>query len=116
MQQLSDRIRFLREQNSYSQYTMARMLCVSRMTYAHYERGDREPSLEILTALASIYHVSLDFLVGLSNIPCIPNVSATEGFLLSQLDRLDEKSREKVFRALREGLCGQAAGVQEDDP
>lgn len=44
-------------------------LGISIMTYYRYERGDREPSLSTLIALADIFDVSLDYLVGRSDEP-----------------------------------------------
>lgn len=44
-------------------------LGISIMTYYRYERGDREPSLSTLVALADLFDVSLDYLVGRSDDP-----------------------------------------------
>ena len=44
-------------------------LGISIMTYYRYERGDREPSLSTLVALADLFGVSLDYLVGRSDDP-----------------------------------------------
>lgn len=44
-------------------------LGISIMTYYRYERGEREPSLSTLVALADYFDVSLDYLVGRSDDP-----------------------------------------------
>lgn len=44
-------------------------LGISIMTYYRYERGEREPSLSTLVALADLFDVSLDYLVGRSDDP-----------------------------------------------
>ena len=44
-------------------------LNISIMTYYRYERGEREPSLSTLVALADLFDVSLDYLVGRSDEP-----------------------------------------------
>ena len=53
--------------------TLKKDLCaalgISLMTYYRYERGEREPSLSVLVALADFYDVSLDYLVGRSDDP-----------------------------------------------
>lgn len=39
-------------------------LGISIMTYYRYERGEREPSLSTLVAIADYFDVSLDYLAG----------------------------------------------------
>ena len=43
-------------------------LNVSQSTISAYEVGDRTPDLEMLISMANIFHVALDYLVGLSDI------------------------------------------------
>ena len=43
-------------------------LNVSQSTISAYEVGERAPDLEMLISLANEFHVSLDYLVGLSDI------------------------------------------------
>lgn len=42
---------------------------LSLMGYYRYERGEREPSMSTLIALADYFNVSLDYLVGRSDNP-----------------------------------------------
>lgn len=42
---------------------------ISEVAYQNYEAGRREPKLSILIRIAQTYHVSLDYLVGLTDDP-----------------------------------------------
>ena len=54
----------LRESRNWTQTQVARMLNVSQRAYSHYENGTRQVPLEILVAIADLYHVSTDYLLG----------------------------------------------------
>ena len=60
-----NRLRALREEKDLKQTTVAEDLGLSRTTLSNYEAGMR-PSIENAIALAQYYHVSLDYIVGLS--------------------------------------------------
>lgn len=58
----------LRKQNNLTQSQVAEVINVTQRTYAHYEKGDREPSIETLIKLADYYRLPIDVLVGRYNI------------------------------------------------
>ncbi len=66
------RIRDLREDHDKKQREIAKILFVARNTYSSYERGLRVLSLELAVKLAVYYDISLDYLVGLTDIPTPP--------------------------------------------
>ena len=43
---------------------VAEKIGMSLMAYAHYEHGDRDPSLATLSKLCDIFDVSADYLIG----------------------------------------------------
>lgn len=100
----SSRLKKLRLRFGYSQAFLAEELSISRMAYTQYESGHREPPLEILVHLAQMYQVSLDYLLGMSDLSRLPQLSPQEKLLFSQLDRLAEKRRENVFQSLQQEL------------
>ena len=104
---LSDRLKQLRLRFGYSQAFLAEELSISRMAYTQYESGHREPPLEILIHLAQMYQVSLDYLLGLSDLSRSPNLSPQESYLFAQLDRLAGKRREHVLQILQQELGSQ---------
>lgn len=61
------RIRNLREDSDKTQQEIADYLGTSQTMYARYERGANEMPIRHLIRLAQYYHVSLDYLCGLSN-------------------------------------------------
>lgn len=62
------RIRDLREDNDLKQKQVADYLMCDQSLYSKYERGERPLPLELAIRLAQYYHVSLDYLTGLTNI------------------------------------------------
>ncbi len=60
-----NRLRQLREERDIKQVTAAADLHISRATLSNYESG-LMPSIENAIAMAQYYHVSLDYIVGLS--------------------------------------------------
>ena len=63
------RIRDLREDSDLTQARTAELIGLHTTTYKRYESGQREVPFDIAIALAKLYHVSLDFLAGLTNDP-----------------------------------------------
>ncbi|HEM3208132.1 TPA: helix-turn-helix transcriptional regulator [Streptococcus suis] len=63
------RLRDLREDNDYTQKDVANHLTLTHSAYAKIERGDRQLSVEVLIKLSSLYAVSTDYLLGLSDYP-----------------------------------------------
>lgn len=60
---LSDRLRYLREKNGYTQRQVAEYLNIERSTYTYYEIGKTKPDLEALKKLSAFFHVSIDYLL-----------------------------------------------------
>lgn len=63
-----DRLKELRQQKQLTQNEFASILGIGRTTLSHYELNNREPDFEILEKIANYFDVSIDYLVGRSNI------------------------------------------------
>ncbi|MCI8619552.1 MAG: helix-turn-helix transcriptional regulator [Oscillospiraceae bacterium] len=61
------RIRDLREDSDLTQQEIAEYLLCDQSLYSKYERGERALPLELAVKLAQYYKVSVDYLVGLTN-------------------------------------------------
>ena len=62
------RMRNLREDSDKTQQEVADFLGTSQTMYARYERGANEMPTRHLIRLTEFYHVSLDYLCGLSDV------------------------------------------------
>jgi len=90
-QRLSQRLKELRINAGLRQQDVAEMLNVARVTYSNYERGTREPGKEILSQLARIYHVSIAYLTGETEIPFpYQNYSEKERYIFDHLPHVNE--------------------------
>ena len=63
------RLRDLREDRDLSIRKLAEILHMQRTTYHNYETGKRELPFDLAVTLANFYHVSLDYIGGLTNDP-----------------------------------------------
>lgn len=71
---MSKRLIQLREKNNFSQSFVARQIGVTPALISAYEKQERNPSINKLIALADIYHVSTDYILGRTH---TNNVSTT---------------------------------------
>ena len=64
---LSAKLKELRLQNGLSQEQLSRKLDVATRTYVYYEKGQRNPPIELLTQMANIFRVRVSFLIDEQN-------------------------------------------------
>ncbi|USF26773.1 hypothetical protein N510_001705 [Firmicutes bacterium ASF500] len=67
MLKLSERLYSLRKERKLTQDSVAKELGISMKSYCRYEKNEREPTASLLVEMAMLYHVSLDYLVGLKD-------------------------------------------------
>lgn len=65
---LSDRLKQCRKEKGLTQQQVAIYCDITEKAYQNYELMTREPKLEILVKIADFYEVSLDYLVGRTDI------------------------------------------------
>lgn len=63
------RIRDLREDHDFTQTNVAKRLNLTQTCYSKYEIGTSEIPISVVIQLAKLYHVSVDYLLGLSSNP-----------------------------------------------
>lgn len=71
MKQFRSRLKELREKSGFSQKELAEKLSLSRPTITAYESGSRAPTIETIINIADIFEVSIDYLFGRSDDPCL---------------------------------------------
>lgn len=74
---LGKRLKSLRTEKQLKQIDLANMLGVDRTTYTQYETEKSEPDLKTISKLADFFNVSVDYLLGRTNIRNI-NEAITE--------------------------------------
>ena len=67
MSERYERIRNLREDLDLTQAEVGKQINVPQRTYAYYESGERMIPPQVLVALARFYHVSIDYLLELTD-------------------------------------------------
>lgn len=95
---VAKRLKELRLAASASQADIARILNISRVAYSFYENGKRQPNLESLSLLATYYNVSVDYLMGRTNIAHpAEELTAQEVHLLSCFRASDTRGKEAIL-------------------
>ena len=86
---LGARIASLRKEAGLSQAELARLLKISASAVGMYEQGRREPSGDMLLALARVFHVSVDYL--LSGEPTVQDLPSIQKMLLGCITSADRR-------------------------
>ena len=62
------RLKDLREDSDMSQSQIAEFLHMKQNTYSQYENGKRQIPLEMLIKIAVFYNVSVDYILGITDV------------------------------------------------
>ena len=89
IQGLGERLQQKRCNLKLSQKEVANAVGVNPSVISNYENGERTPSVEVLVALASLYHCSVDYLLGIEK-------TSRESIDVSMLDD-EQRSRLQYF-------------------
>lgn len=75
------RLRDMREDHDLVQKEVASHLGIDQRVYSNYETGNREIPVHLLLNLAELYHTSVDYLLGRTDvkIPYPPSVKKSSG-------------------------------------
>lgn len=126
---IGNRIRELREKNDINQQDLARYLKVAKSTLSQYETGSRIPNDDIKKAIAEKFNVSVDYLLGLTDIPDTiddyiakqkktgtqpetDEYSADERKIIDMYRQLSEKDKGKIEGRLEEMLDDEQAATK----
>ena len=69
LKKYTERLRELREDRDLSQREIAELLNCTQTAYGKWENGKRDIKIDDLIKLATYYHVSMDYITGLTNDP-----------------------------------------------
>lgn len=65
---MRDYIRYLRTDNDFTQKQTAKAVWLTTSKYGYIARGIREPGKEILIALSGFYGMSIDYILGRTDV------------------------------------------------
>ena len=68
MQEFKDRLKMLRKEKKLTQVKLGEMLNYGYTAIANYESGRNQPAIADLKKIASIFDVSLDYLLGVNDL------------------------------------------------
>lgn len=91
---MGQHINELRIALGWSQVQLAEKLNISKQTVSNWENENIQPSIEMLVRLAKLFHVSTDYLLGLSNTPTI-NVEGLPTSFIAHLTQIIEDYKQK---------------------
>ena len=66
IEEMGNRIKWLRNEKGIGQNQLAKDLCVSNASISYWETGKQQPSAEAVFKLAQYFNVSADFILGLT--------------------------------------------------
>lgn len=94
---LGDKIKNLREENKITQSNLAKSLGVSPSTVGMWEQNRRTPDTELLKKISSFFNVSIDYLLGKTN---IRNYNTNESTVAlhsdNDYDDLPQEARDEI--------------------
>lgn len=101
MKIFSKRLRELRKEKGLTQADLASIFHKTRSTMGGYEAEDKEPDYDFLCTIAKYFHVSTDYLLGVSDI-MQPHDKATveDQILLSALRKASKRDVSIVWKLL----------------
>ena len=111
------RLRALRNEKKLTQDELGKLLNVSGKTIGTWERDSRQPNIEAINKLASIFDVTTDYLLGLSN---DPNQRIEKYYDLSDKEKNDiaiqaEKLMEGIETGNNLNFYGEPATKEQKD-
>ncbi len=93
-------LKSIRIKKEYTQQYVADCIGCSVTVYSRYERGEREPSIEMLIKLADFFDVTVDYLIG-REVPSVNSFSKYEMDLITAARGADERAREDALNTLQ---------------
>jgi transcriptional regulator with XRE-family HTH domain len=90
------RIAELRKEKKISQEELSKKIGVHQNVIGRYERGEAKPSIEVATAIADVFNVSLDYLVGKTEFIVDEDIANR----ILTIQKLPEQDREHILFAL----------------
>lgn len=114
MSSFEKRLRILREAKDYSQLQLAKDLSVSNVTLSQYENGVRKPDIETLNKIATYFGVSIDYLLGVSDVRNPYKEPETSSEKNSSLTTKDERDIAKKLSSILDEMSNSSDALMFD--
>lgn len=101
------KLKELRVKKGLVQADVARALNISVQSYCNYEKEQRQPSPEMLSALADFFNVSVDYLLERKSPSAPTDLTEGERALLDLFSRVPEDKQKLVLQMIRAALDSQ---------
>lgn len=109
---IGDRIKSLRKSKGYNMRQMASALNLPYTTYVNYEKGAREPNSEQLILISKYFGVSIDYLMGRTDVPFTEETSENIFEKYPNIQPLPEMRKVPLLGAI---ACGKPIYREEDE-
>ena len=109
---IGDRIKSLRKSKGYNMRQMASALNLPYTTYVNYEKGAREPNSEQLILISKYFGVSIDYLMGRTDVPFTEETSENIFEKYPNIQPLPEMKKIPLLGAI---ACGEPIYREEDE-
>ena len=111
---LENRLKELRKENGYTQEDIAKKLGLTKSAYGYYEQGKTVPDAHTLSKLANIFNVSVDYLLGRTDIKSdIKNNKLNIDEKEKDVEELLEKTMSQILN--QDGLMLNGQIVDDND-
>ncbi|WMI80148.1 helix-turn-helix domain-containing protein [Anaerotignum sp. MB30-C6] len=111
-----DRLKQLRKEKKMTQAALAKELTYGATAISNYESGHNQPSISDLKKIASIFNVSMDYLLGVNEIrrPYEPD-KKTDDFeiFIDYFEMLEEKSKKELLLYIQWLLTRQEGSISD---
>lgn len=96
---MKQRIKNLREDNDLRQIDLANTLNISQQQYQRYESGKTSIPVDAVITLAKLYNVSIDYLLGLTDVKKapVPTMNERTRKALTYFNRLSEENQDIIL-------------------
>lgn len=106
---IHERVKYFRKEKRYSQEQLARKLHVSQSAVSQWEKGITKPPADQLPALADIFGISVDELIGRDTQPVKKQTAVVDQSLIDALMSLTPSQLQRV-RDFVAGMLSSQAG------
>ncbi|MFT8352344.1 helix-turn-helix domain-containing protein [Clostridium saccharoperbutylacetonicum] len=96
-----ERLKALRENYGLTQNDLATKVKVARTTITGYENNTNQPDFDTLARIATVFNVSLDYLLGRTNQKYNPIfIDEDTNKLLEKINILDEITKQRILKLI----------------